>query len=377
MTAAGLGRLRRGAPGDFSEQAGTDAAASLVARRTVPTAVFAANDLVAVGAIDALERNGHDVPKDVSVVGFDNTFFARLGHVSLTTVDQPREQMGRFALELLVARMRSRRKASELVLTEPTPGRARNDGRSAMRWWLAAVLAARARWRAATTARQPDTRPVAIRAWGCAADRRSRHRGRRRRGPRPHGRARAAQRRAASASTAVEGAVVAVDRRLDAALIAVTTTGSAVAMAADVAVGPATIEGRPVFVRQLVTADVEEPRDATRYLRQALVVEAESRRGDSGAAVVAPDGSLLGMVFASSTRDPGVTYAVSAVRVGAVRRRRQSRPTSRCHCPVFDERSAASTSRAAKDRDGPARARSPARSPRSVLAGGRDSQRRR
>ena len=120
MTAAGLGHHVEVLPGDFSEQAGTDAAASLVARRAMPTAVFAANDLAAVGAIDALERNGHDVPKDVSVVGFDNTFFARLGHVSLTTVDQPRELMGRLALELLAARMRSRRKASELVLTEPS-----------------------------------------------------------------------------------------------------------------------------------------------------------------------------------------------------------------------------------------------------------------
>ena len=120
MTAAGLGHHVEVLSGDFSEQAGTDAAASLVARKAVPTAVFAANDLVAVGAIDTLERNGHDVPKDVSVVGFDNTFFARLGHVSLTTVDQPRELMGRLALELLAARMRSRRKASELVLTEPS-----------------------------------------------------------------------------------------------------------------------------------------------------------------------------------------------------------------------------------------------------------------
>jgi DNA-binding LacI/PurR family transcriptional regulator len=119
MAAAGLARFVEVLPGDFSEQAGTDAAATLVARRTVPTAVFAANDLVAVGAIDSLERNGYDVPKDVSVVGFDNAFFARLGHVSLTTVDQPRELMGRLALELLTARMRSRRKASELVLTEP------------------------------------------------------------------------------------------------------------------------------------------------------------------------------------------------------------------------------------------------------------------
>ena len=112
-----------------------------------------------------------------------------------------------------------------------------------------------------------------------------------------------------------EGAVVAVDRRLDAALIAVPTTGSVVAMAGDVDVGPATIEGSPVFVRQLVSADIEEPRDATRYVRQALVVEAQSSRGDSGSPVVALDGSLLGMVFASSTRDPGVTYAVSAVEL--------------------------------------------------------------
>ena len=100
-------------PGDYTEQAGTEAAAALVGRRrTLPTAVFAANDLVAIGAIDALERNGHDVPGDVSVVGFDNTFFARLRHVSLTTVDQPREEMGRIALGLLVERTRGRRTGS-------------------------------------------------------------------------------------------------------------------------------------------------------------------------------------------------------------------------------------------------------------------------
>ena len=120
MTRAGLADHIEVIPGDFTERAGTDAAATLVRRRRLPTAVFAANDLVAVGAIDTLERNGHDVPRDVSVVGYDNTFFARLGHVSLTTVDQPREEMGRLALGLLVDRMNGRRRGSELVLTDPT-----------------------------------------------------------------------------------------------------------------------------------------------------------------------------------------------------------------------------------------------------------------
>ena len=120
MTDAGLERLAEVIPGDFTEHAGTAAASVLLRRRRLPTAVFAANDLVAIGAIDALERGGHEVPGDVSVVGYDNTFFAHLRHVSLTTVDQPMEQMGSLALGLLVDRMNGRRRDPELVLTTPT-----------------------------------------------------------------------------------------------------------------------------------------------------------------------------------------------------------------------------------------------------------------
>ena len=99
MERAGLGRFIEVLAGRL-HRAGRHRAPRppLVRRRSLPTAVFAANDLVAVGAIETLERNGHEVPGDVSVVGYDNTFFARLRHVSLTTVDQPREEMGRLAL---------------------------------------------------------------------------------------------------------------------------------------------------------------------------------------------------------------------------------------------------------------------------------------
>ena len=85
-------------PGDFTEEAGTAAARLLLAERELPTAVFAANDLIAAGLLGELDRAGVAVPGDVSIVGYDNISIAHLAHVSLTTVDQPRNEMGRLAL---------------------------------------------------------------------------------------------------------------------------------------------------------------------------------------------------------------------------------------------------------------------------------------
>lgn len=111
------------------------------------------------------------------------------------------------------------------------------------------------------------------------------------------------------------GEVVALDHRLDAAVIAVATDRRPVALSPEVGPGPATVDGEPVTVRRVVVADVEEPRDDTRYTRGALVIEAETTRGDSGSGVVAPDGTLAGMVFASSTREERVAYAVTAAEL--------------------------------------------------------------
>ncbi len=119
MTKAGLDDYIEVIPGDFTERAGSSAGGLLARRKRMPTAVFAANDLSAVGAIEALERAGHAVPGDISVMGYDNIFFARLGHVSLSTVDQPREEMGRIALGLLANRIDGSGGPGHLVLTEP------------------------------------------------------------------------------------------------------------------------------------------------------------------------------------------------------------------------------------------------------------------
>jgi DNA-binding LacI/PurR family transcriptional regulator len=126
MAAAGLAHAATVIGGDFTEEAGEAAAERLLRARTLPTAVFAANDLVAVGLIDRLSRGGVRVPEDVSVVGYDNTFVAALNPIRLTTINQPRHEMGREALALLLERMNGRTDravrlhAPELVLRATT-----------------------------------------------------------------------------------------------------------------------------------------------------------------------------------------------------------------------------------------------------------------
>src|SRR5919197_3137047 len=92
-------------PGEFTEAAGGRAAESLLLSDGVPTAVFAANDLVAAGALDRFEDAGLRIPHDLPIIGYDNTFLAALHHMSLTTIDQPRPEIGRLALRTLVERI--------------------------------------------------------------------------------------------------------------------------------------------------------------------------------------------------------------------------------------------------------------------------------
>ena len=103
MRAAALGSHVQVVAADFTEAAGRQSAQRLLQTGEMPTAVFTANDLSAVGVMDALDGAGLAVPGDVSVVGYDNTAFAALHHISLTTIDQPRQQMGRLAATMLVA----------------------------------------------------------------------------------------------------------------------------------------------------------------------------------------------------------------------------------------------------------------------------------
>jgi len=90
--------------GDFSRQSGREQAAALFAVK--PTAIFASNDEMAVGIVDAARAVGIDIPGDISVVGFDDNTIARTCRPRLTSVRQPLEEMGEAACKLLIDRIR-------------------------------------------------------------------------------------------------------------------------------------------------------------------------------------------------------------------------------------------------------------------------------
>ena len=93
--------------GQFSHQSGYQWCLELLAAEPRPTAVFAANDVIAFGALDAARRVGVRVPDELSIVGFDDIDMAGWEGFNLTTVRQPLAEMGRAAANLLIERIES------------------------------------------------------------------------------------------------------------------------------------------------------------------------------------------------------------------------------------------------------------------------------
>lgn len=107
------------APGDWTRQGGRDAMRTLMSLPAPPDAVFCANDLTAIGAIDVARELGARVPDDVAIVGFDDVDAATIVTPTLTTVRNPAYETGRKAGELLLSRLRGEYKdAGRTVVLE-------------------------------------------------------------------------------------------------------------------------------------------------------------------------------------------------------------------------------------------------------------------
>ncbi|WP_432542929.1 LacI family DNA-binding transcriptional regulator [Kineococcus sp. SYSU DK002] len=115
----------------LSVRAGSQAAAQLLSQPPAerPTAVFCANDLLALGVLNECVRRGVRVPDELAVVGYDDIGFAATAPVPLTSVRQPRELLGRTAVELLLAHVEGR--PAQQVVFEPELVVRRSTGRRA------------------------------------------------------------------------------------------------------------------------------------------------------------------------------------------------------------------------------------------------------
>lgn len=103
LAAAGIKSQRKlTVAGDFSAESGIRCAGALFARGVPFTAIFCANDEMAIGALHAIKSRGLRVPEDISVIGFDDIRFARLSDPPLTTIAQPMGDIGREAATLLI-----------------------------------------------------------------------------------------------------------------------------------------------------------------------------------------------------------------------------------------------------------------------------------
>jgi LacI family repressor for deo operon, udp, cdd, tsx, nupC, and nupG len=111
-------------PGDFTLESGVKAGQDLVARKERPTAIFCTSDEMAIGVVRTLRSADLRVPEDISVAGFDDIEFAAAAQPALTTIHQPRRELGQAAAAVLIDLLQGRetqkriRLKTELVIRD-------------------------------------------------------------------------------------------------------------------------------------------------------------------------------------------------------------------------------------------------------------------
>lgn len=102
--------------GYFTYRSGLEAAEKLLARRRAPTAIFASNDDMAAAAVSVAHRRGLDVPRDLSVVGFDDSSAATTVWPEMTTIHQPIASMADSAIDILLRSIRRKDRSTRVVV---------------------------------------------------------------------------------------------------------------------------------------------------------------------------------------------------------------------------------------------------------------------
>ena len=107
-------------PGDFREETGHKAGKRILAMAKPPTAIFAANDAMAIGCLSALREAGKRVPEDFALAGFDDIPIVRYTAPPLTSVRVSIAELGRCAAERVLHGVRSKNQHKRQHMTLPT-----------------------------------------------------------------------------------------------------------------------------------------------------------------------------------------------------------------------------------------------------------------
>lgn len=100
---------------EFNWKSGYQGMQTLLKRNPVPDAVFCASDITAIGASFAIREAGLRVPEDIAIVGFDDLFISAIAEVPLTTISQPKYELGKLAGSKLLALMEGKEVSSEIL----------------------------------------------------------------------------------------------------------------------------------------------------------------------------------------------------------------------------------------------------------------------
>jgi LacI family transcriptional regulator len=116
--------------GDMSQRSGYEEANKILDLPNRPTAIVVCNDLMAFGAMSAVQDRGLEVGTDISIIGFDNTPMSAHTHPPLTTVHQPIYQIGNMVCEMLIQRVQGQELEERHMLLKPELIKRQSSGRA-------------------------------------------------------------------------------------------------------------------------------------------------------------------------------------------------------------------------------------------------------
>lgn len=104
---------------EFTKESGYNMAIELIQSKNLPTAIFAASDPIAIGAMRAFNEHGYSIPEDISIIGFDNIDASNYTHPPLTTFYAPSYDMGQLGAQLLYQALENKTKLLPMRIQLP------------------------------------------------------------------------------------------------------------------------------------------------------------------------------------------------------------------------------------------------------------------